>query len=217
MYFYPDQPALAWTVFGGYHHRWFHRYQERRLRCFGRRPLPLPHLHHRCGRHPFRHGGHVCVVLLLETGRLQERDIPRPNRRIAEIENWTSDIYRPAPSDYRPDVTKKGLAKQHKAGGFLPTQSRFTPSDNLLKGARPTTAYGKLDSTPHKRGNPISVYGSLGGKGSKSVISQICRPGAPPRFLIGRGSRTATARSPLSTSFPNPLPNTNRSVSRWPT
>ncbi|KAF9651932.1 glycosyltransferase family 2 protein [Thelephora ganbajun] len=94
------------------------------------------------------------------------------NRRIEEIENWTSDIYRPAPNAYRPDVTKKGLAKQHKAGGFLPTQSRFTPSDNLLKGARPTTAYyGKLDSTPHKRGNPTSIYGSVGGKGSKSVIS----------------------------------------------
>ena len=98
---------------------------------------------------------------------LQER-----NRRIDEIENWTSDIYRPAPSDYRPDVTKKGLAKQHKAGGFLPTQSRFTPSDNsFLKGARPTTAYGKLDSTPHKRGNSASVYGSLGGRGSKGLMS----------------------------------------------
>jgi len=93
------------------------------------------------------------------------------NRRIEEIENWTSDIYRPAPSDYRPDVTKKGLAKQHKAGGFLPTQSRFTPSDNILKGARPTTAYGKLDSAPYKRSNSASVYGSLGGKGSKSLIS----------------------------------------------
>lgn len=93
------------------------------------------------------------------------------NRRIAEIENWTSDIYRPAPSAYRPDVTKKGLPKQLKVGGFLPTQSRFTPSENLLKGARPTTAYGKLDSTPHRRGTSTSVYGSLGGKGSKSVIS----------------------------------------------
>ena len=51
------------------------------------------------------------------------------NRRTAEIENWTPDIYRPAPSDYRPDVTKKGLARQHKPTGFLPAQSRFTPSD----------------------------------------------------------------------------------------
>ena len=93
------------------------------------------------------------------------------NRRIAEIENWTSDIYRPAPGDYRPDVTKKGLAKQRGVGGLLPTQSRFTPSENLLKGARPTTAYGKLDSAPNKRGNSASIYGSLGGKGSKSLVS----------------------------------------------
>ena len=93
------------------------------------------------------------------------------SRRIAEIENWTSDIYRPAPSEYRPDVTKKGLPKhQPKVTGFL-TQSRFTPADNLLKGSRPTTAYGKLDSTPYRRGNTTSIYGSLGGKGSKSVIS----------------------------------------------
>ena len=39
------------------------------------------------------------------------------------------------------------------ARGCFSTQSRFTPSDNLLKGARPTTAYGKLDSTPYERGN----------------------------------------------------------------
>jgi len=98
------------------------------------------------------------------------------NRRIAEIENWTSDIYRPAPSNYRPDVTKKGLPKQPKVAGFFPTQSRFTPSENILKGARPTTAYGKLDSAPYRRGNPTSVYGSLGGKGSKSVIGPDLSP-----------------------------------------
>ncbi|TFK56433.1 glycosyltransferase family 2 protein [Heliocybe sulcata] len=69
-------------------------------------------------------------------------------QRQAEIENWTDDIYRPAPSQYRPNVNKSGNTPK-KAGkkGFLPSTSRFTPSDNILsKMSRPTTAYGMLDN-----------------------------------------------------------------------
>ncbi|KZT27507.1 glycosyltransferase family 2 protein [Neolentinus lepideus HHB14362 ss-1] len=70
-------------------------------------------------------------------------------QRQAEIENWTNDIYRPAPSQYRPNVNKNGLAPK-KVGkkGFLPSTSRFTPADNILTkmGGRPTTAYGMLDN-----------------------------------------------------------------------
>jgi len=127
------------------------------------------------------------------------------NRRIAEIENWTSDIYRPAPSAYRPDVTKKGLAKQNKVGGFLPTQSRFTPSDNFLKGARPTTAYGKLDSTPYKRGNSVSIYGSLGGKGSKSAISPELSSRSSTS-LPDRGFADINCPFPLVNVVPQPAP-----------
>ena len=127
------------------------------------------------------------------------------NRRINEIENWTSDIYRPAPSAYRPDVTKKGLPKQHKAAGFLPTQSRFTPSDNLLKGARPTTAYGKLDSTPYRRGNAASVYGSLGGKGSKSVMSPDMSSRSSTS-LPDRGFSANDCPFPLVNVIPQPSP-----------
>ena len=126
------------------------------------------------------------------------------NRRNAEIENWTSDIYRPAPSAYRPDVTKKGLAK-HKTGGFLPTQSRFTPSDNLLKGARPITAYGKLDSAPYKRSNSASVYGSLGGKGSKSVISPDMSSRSSTS-LPGTGFGDGNCPFPLVNVVPQPPP-----------
>lgn len=127
------------------------------------------------------------------------------NRRIAEIENWTSDIYRPAPSNYRPDVTKKGLPKQHKVAGFFPTQSRFTPSENILKGARPTTAYGKLDSAPYRRGNPISVYGSLGGKGSKSVISPDLSSRSSTS-LPDRGFTASDCPFPLVNVVPQPPP-----------
>jgi len=128
------------------------------------------------------------------------------NRRIEEIENWTSDIYRPAPSAYRPDVTKKGLAKQHKAGGFLPTQSRFTPSDNLLKGARPTTAYGKLDSTSYKRSTSVSVYGSLGGKGSKSVISPDMSSRSSTSLPDRAGFADSNCPFPLVNVVPQPGP-----------
>ena len=74
-------------------------------------------------------------------------------------------------SDYWSDMTKKGLAKQHKVAGFVPTQSRFTPSNNLLKGSRSTTMYRKLDSALYKCGNLASIYGLARGKGSKAVIS----------------------------------------------
>jgi chitin synthase len=40
-------------------------------------------------------------------------------KKIQEVENWTKDIYRPAPSSYRPNV--KNARKS-----YLPTTSRFT-------------------------------------------------------------------------------------------
>lgn len=40
-------------------------------------------------------------------------------RRVAAIENWTDDIYRPAPAGYRPNVKKS----------ILPTTSRFTATN----------------------------------------------------------------------------------------
>lgn len=75
-------------------------------------------------------------------------------QRSQEIEDWSNDIYRPAPSEYRPNVSKNGLrhGKGGKRSAFLPSISRFTPQENALKGPnpRPTTAYGMLDA-PYKR------------------------------------------------------------------
>lgn len=86
--------------------------------------------------------------------------------RSEQIENWTNDIYRPAPSEYRPNVTKGGLKINKPRKSFLPSTSRFTPSDNLLKTNRPSTAYGMLDSSSTK-GWKTSVYApSLGKKGT---------------------------------------------------
>ncbi|KAF8905167.1 glycosyltransferase family 2 protein [Mucidula mucida] len=65
-------------------------------------------------------------------------------QRSAEIENWSNDIYRAAPSDYRPNVMKNGLRGGKKT--FLPSTSRFTPAESTPK-TRPATAYGMLDSS----------------------------------------------------------------------
>ncbi|OCB87088.1 glycosyltransferase family 2 protein [Sanghuangporus baumii] len=82
-------------------------------------------------------------------------------RRAAEIENWTDDIYRPAPARYRPTVQKNGVSEKfgnNKRKTFLPSTSRFTPSETMMKlggtrGAesvqyKRSTAYGGKKLTP---------------------------------------------------------------------
>jgi chitin synthase len=92
-------------------------------------------------------------------------------QRSAQIENWTNDIYRAAPSDLRPSVNKNGLrpGKAPNRKTLLPSHSRFTPSETLLKsaGGRPTTAYGMLDS---KRSTMYST--SKGGKNTPDRLSR---------------------------------------------
>ncbi|KAI0257240.1 chitin synthase-domain-containing protein [Lactifluus subvellereus] len=92
-------------------------------------------------------------------------------QRMAEIESWSNNIFLPAPSQYRPNVSKNGYTphKKEKKGNFLPRQSRFTPSDNIMKGigARSNTAFA-AEALPYKRGS-ASVYGSpsASARGSK--------------------------------------------------
>ncbi|KAI0308112.1 glycosyltransferase family 2 protein [Multifurca ochricompacta] len=127
-------------------------------------------------------------------------------RRMAEIENWTNDIYRPAPSQYRPTVPKNGFAvyRKEKKGHFLPRQSRFTPAENVIKGvgARSSTAYGVLEAAPYKRGT-TSVYGA------PSVSGKSNKPG--PLDVPYRDSRSSTSlndpRGFTDTVCPFPLNN----------
>jgi chitin synthase len=131
--------------------------------------------------------------------------------RIAEIENWTSDIYRPAPSQYRPNVAKNGLPKSNKyMSGFLPSHSRFTPSENVLKGARPSTAYGKLDSSssgPYKRSAPPSVYGSVAAKSTGNKFTANEMSSRSSTSLDGRGPFADNpCPFPLSNVVPQPPP-----------
>ncbi|KAI0640218.1 glycosyltransferase family 2 protein [Trametes polyzona] len=107
-------------------------------------------------------------------------------RRAAEIENWTEDIYRPAPSQYRPNVQKNGLPKSNKRHTFLPSTSRFTPSESVLKGVggRTSTAYGMLEPIPYKRSGTASIYGASSGKSIKP---------SPPDTPAYRQSRSSTS------------------------
>lgn len=71
-------------------------------------------------------------------------------RRLNEIENWTDDIYRPAPAGYRPNV-KKGRS-------FLPTTSRFTAPPMYSKpGAKGNTMDRKIASARSRAlGSPLA-------------------------------------------------------------
>jgi chitin synthase len=103
-------------------------------------------------------------------------------QRSTEIENWSSDIYRPAPSEYRPNVNKNGLHKKAARKTFLPSYSRFTPAENV-KGpaARPATTYGMTDPSYNRRS---TVYGAATGKGSgKSTPSD-----SPPVYRQSRST-----------------------------
>ncbi|KAI0789465.1 chitin synthase-domain-containing protein [Abortiporus biennis] len=137
-------------------------------------------------------------------GNFKQESYHQRMQRAEEIENWTGDIYRPAPSQYRPNVQKNGLHKAHRKT-FLPSTSRFTPNENVLKGVgvggRPTTAYGMLEPMPYKRSGTSSIYGSASGKS----ISKISPPDTPYRQ-----SRSSTSlgegNTPMFPDNPCPFP-----------
>jgi chitin synthase len=92
-------------------------------------------------------------------------------RRAAEIEAWTDDIYRSAPSKYRPNVNN---AKKHKS--YLPTKSRFTHQPQKSVTTFPTAS------------RPVStVYPSVADR--RSTVASFYG-GHTPQL---RGSRSATS------------------------
>lgn len=119
--------------------------------------------------------------------------------RSQEIEDWSNDIYRPAPSEYRPNVSKNGLrfGKGGKRNTFLPSISRFTPQESALKGPnpRPSASAGMLD-LPHKRG---TVYSNS-------------RRGTPPDSPANRASRSTASIGDVRSGYadtPCPFPLVN--------
>lgn len=95
-------------------------------------------------------------------------------RRLNEIENWTSDIYRPAPARYRPN------AKNGKRS-ILPSASRFTPV-----GGKTTSVI--MPPGPGLR--PTSTFvGGGGGSGSST-------PPTGQKSFLGAGMRNSPPGSP---------------------
>ncbi|KAF7316781.1 Glycosyltransferase family 2 protein [Mycena chlorophos] len=89
-------------------------------------------------------------------GNFPEETREERKKRAAEIEAWSDGIYLPAPSRYRPDVTKNGVAKSTKnRKSFFPVASRFTPALSQH--------YGALDQQPptFSGSRPKSVAMSL--------------------------------------------------------
>jgi chitin synthase len=120
-------------------------------------------------------------------------------QRSHEIENWSNDIYRAAPSEFRPNVNKNGL-RQGKAQNrktFLPSTSRFTPSETLLKGARPTTAYGMLDSSSTTNYKRSTVY---------STSAKKVTPPDSPSYRQSRSTMSLADNSPRNNFVENPCP-----------
>jgi len=99
-------------------------------------------------------------------------------QRAAEIETWADDIYRPAPSRYRPTVrnepVSEKLHKKDRKSVFLPVTSRFSQAPNM------------------KSQRPISVA-DLNFRRSTAAKSFLAPPEAPALGYGGRGSRSSTS------------------------
>lgn len=126
-------------------------------------------------------------------------------QRSAEIENWTNDIFRPAPSEYRPNVSKHGLrpGKGNKKT-FLPSHSRFTPSENLLKpgGGRPNTAYGMLDSSSASNYKRSTMYAAS----AKGGVTKSIAPDTPSYRQSRSTMSFGDGNSPRGNFVENPCP-----------
>ncbi|KIR58105.1 chitin synthase [Cryptococcus bacillisporus CA1873] len=101
-------------------------------------------------------------------------------KRAAEIENWTDDIYRPAPGYLRPNAT--GTARTGVKKNFLPTTSRFSRAEPMLvSSSRPSTSYGMVGET---RRQGSSIYGNKLGPPLHTT---------PPGSPLLRNSRSSTS------------------------
>lgn len=109
-------------------------------------------------------------------GKFPEETYEQRRARAHEIENWTDDIYRPAPARYRPNVPKPtpGANARTQKKSVLPTTSRFSKADLLKAGAGAGGATGAGE---------FSRKGMLGAGMRNS----------PPDSPGGRASRSSTS------------------------
>ncbi|KAH8922053.1 glycosyltransferase family 2 protein [Atractiella rhizophila] len=108
-------------------------------------------------------------------GAFEKESYEERRKRAAAVEDWTDDIYRPAPARYRPNAKDKKKT-------FLPERSRFTP-------AKSDGANGMHSVNARK-----SVYSIMGDTNTKSVYSDLDLK--PP--VLGGGMRNSPPSSPGS-------------------
>ena len=146
-----------------------------------------------------------------KVGNYNNETYKQRRQRMLEIENWTNDIYKPAPAEYRPNVHKNGVAKGAKRRTFLPSTSRFTPAETSVKpgvlGSRTSAAYGILEPVPYKKsGTTMSVYGGR----STSKLTPPDTPGYPHSrssvSLATEGARALFPENPCPFPLHNVVP-----------
>lgn len=112
-------------------------------------------------------------------------------QRSQAIENWTDDIYRPAPGAYRPNANQSKWAAAAAAkdkNKFLPSTSRFSRADGIKgAGGRPTTTYG--DAATYKRANTgTTAASSTPSSYGKNLPVLHHTPPDSPAFRASRSS-----------------------------
>lgn len=137
------------------------------------------------------------------------------------IEDWSDDIYRVAPSRYRPNVGPggKGGGGKNRGTVFLPTTSRFSKAEGpMVTSSRPSTTYGGGGlggGGGFARSSTASTYGTKGLL-TPAPFSNSTPPGSPSLnpsrsynslpFAADVGSR-ASSSDPNLSACPFPLHN----------
>lgn len=109
-------------------------------------------------------------------GGYPKETLEQRRARAAEIENWTTDIYKPAPARYRPNARKS----------MLPTKSRFS------------TMQLKPQHTSSPSGNRLSSYGAYGTPRSNTGLSTV--PSAGNVKFLGSAMKNSPPGSPGASS-----------------
>lgn len=173
-------------------------------------------------------------------GKYPHETYEQRRARAAEIEDWTDDIYRPAPARYRPN------AKLQKKS-MLPKTSRFTKGELLspgghsgstsptyrsksrapsLSGSKSLLGMGMRNSPPDSPGGPSASRSSTSLPNSSYLVSSAFQCDPPTMlidpcyssmvWLVVTTTLAALARSLSATLSLNRPPTTSLSITRSP-
>lgn len=111
--------------------------------------------------------------------------------RSEAIESWTDDIYRPAPSRYRPNVAQGGKGAKNRGTMFLPSTSRFSKAESMMvTSSRPSTTYGGGPNPGFVRSSTTSSYGTKGFLSASPLGGDHNTPPGSPGLQPSRSSNS---------------------------